>query len=105
MTEVHRPPRIERYLADPASTIKLQQPRGNALINLAVAALIVTALYFAREVLVPVALAVLFSFVLAPFVIRLQSWRVPRTLSVLGGVAVGFSDFFHPGGLLVSWGK
>ena len=102
MTEVHRPPRIERYLADPASTIKLQQPRGNALINLAVAALIVTALYFAREVLVPVALAVLFSFVLAPFVIRLQSWRVPRTLSVLVAVFVGFSIIFSLGGLMVS---
>src|SRR3984957_12275171 len=102
MTEVHRPPRIERYLADPASTIKLQQPRGNALINLAVAALIVTALYFAREVLVPVALAVLFSFVLAPFVIRLQSLRLPRTLSVLVAVFVGFSIIFSLGGLMVS---
>jgi predicted PurR-regulated permease PerM len=89
-------------LADPASTIKLQQPRGHALINLAVAALIVTALYFAREVLVPVALAVLFSFVLAPFVIRLQSWRVPRTLSVLVAVFVGFSIIFSLGGLMVS---
>ena len=89
-------------MADTAPTIKLQQPRGHALINLAVAALIVTALYFAREVLVPVALAVLFSFVLAPFVIRLQSWRVPRTLSVLVAVFVGFSIIFSLGGLMVS---
>ncbi|WP_291685132.1 AI-2E family transporter [Bradyrhizobium sp.] len=89
-------------MADTASPIKLQQPRGHALTNLAVAALIVTALYFAREVLVPVALAVLFSFVLAPFVIRLQSWRVPRTLSVLIAVFVGFSIIFSMGGLMVS---
>jgi predicted PurR-regulated permease PerM len=90
-------------LADTAPTlIKLQQPPGNALINLAVAALIVTALYFAREILVPVALAVLFSFVLAPFVIRLQSWRVPGTLSVLVAVFVGFSVIFSLGGLMVS---
>ena len=61
-----------------------------------------TALYFAREVLVPVALAVLFSFVLAPFVIRLQSWRFPRTLSVLLAVFVGFSIIFGLGGLIVS---
>jgi predicted PurR-regulated permease PerM len=80
----------------------LQQPKGTALINLAVAGLIVTALYFAREILVPVALAVLFSFVLAPFVIRLQSWRVPRTLSVLVAVFVGFSIIFSLGGLMVS---
>ena len=89
-------------LADTASLIKLQPPRGNALVNLAVAGLIVTGLYFAREVLVPVALAVLFSFVLAPFVIRLQSWRVPRRLSVLVAVFVGFSIIFSLGGLMVS---
>jgi predicted PurR-regulated permease PerM len=89
-------------LADVASTIKLKQPPGTALINLAFAALIVTVLYFAREVLVPVALAVLFSFVLAPFVIRLQSLRFPRTLSVLVAVFVGFSIIFSLGGLMVS---
>jgi predicted PurR-regulated permease PerM len=89
-------------LADTASPIKLKHPPGTALINLAVTALIVTALYFAREVLVPVALAVLFSFVLAPFVVRLQSWRVPRTLSVLVAVSVGFSIIFSLGGLMVS---
>ena len=88
-------------MADIAS-IKLKQPPGTALINLAFTALIVTALYFAREVLVPVALAVLFSFVLAPFVIRLQSWRFPRTLSVLVAVFVGFSIIFSLGGLMVS---
>jgi predicted PurR-regulated permease PerM len=89
-------------LADPAPPIKLRQPAGTALINLAVAALIITALYFGREILVPVALAVLFSFVLAPFVIRLQSWRVPRTVSVLAAVFVGFSIIFSLGGLMVS---
>ena len=89
-------------MPDTVPPIKLLRPRGNALINLAVAALIVSALYFAREVLVPVALAVLFSFVLAPFVIRLQSWRVPRTLSVLFAVFVGFSIIFSLGGLMVS---
>jgi predicted PurR-regulated permease PerM len=35
----------------------------------------VAALYFGREVLVPIALALLLSFVLAPLVRRLQSWR------------------------------
>ena len=44
----------------------------------------------------------LFSFVLAPFVIRLQSWRVPRRLSVLVAVFVGFSIIFSLGGLMVS---
>ena len=82
--------------------IELQRSKGTALINLAVAGLIVTGLYFAREILVPIALAVLFSFVLAPFVIRLQSWRIPRRLSVLVAVFVGFSIIFSLGGLMVS---
>ena len=89
-------------LAETVPPIELQRPKGTALINLAVAGLIVTALYFAREILVPVALAVLFSFVLAPAVIRLQSWRVPRRLSVLVAVFVGFSIIFSLGGLMVS---
>jgi len=70
--------------------------------NLGVATLIVNGLYFGREILVPVALAVLFSFVLAPFVIRLQSWRIPRTLSVLIAVFIGFAIIFSLGGLMVS---
>jgi predicted PurR-regulated permease PerM len=82
--------------------IRLTQRRGTTLINLAVAALIIAALYFGREIFVPVALAVLLSFVLAPFVIRMQSWRVPRTPSVLVVVFVGFSIIFSLGGLMVS---
>ena len=44
----------------------------------------------------------LFSFVLAPFVIRLQSWRVPRRLAVLLAVFVGFSIKVSLGGRMVS---
>jgi predicted PurR-regulated permease PerM len=72
------------------------------LINLAVAALIVTGLYFGREILVPVVLAILLSFVLSPFVTRLQSWRIPRIVSVLFVVLIGFSIIFSLGGLMVS---
>ena len=82
--------------------IKLTQHRGTTLINMAVAALIIAALYFGREIFVPVALAVLLSFVLAPFVMRLHSWRVPRTASVLVVVFIGFSIIFSLGGLMVS---
>src|SRR6201981_2023747 len=69
---------------------------------MAVAALIIAALYLGREIFVPVALAVLLSFVLAPFVIRLHYWRVPRTVSVLVVVFIGFSIIFSLGGLMVS---
>ena len=63
--------------------IKLTQPRGTILINMGVAALIIAGLYFGREIFVPVALAVLLSFVLAPFVRRLQALRLPRVAAVL----------------------
>ena len=42
-------------------------------------------LYLAKEVLIPLALAILFSFLLAPAVRRLERWlwRIPATLSVV----------------------
>src|SRR5262245_396350 len=82
--------------------IRLRQPRGTVLTNMAVAALIIAALYFGRELFVPVALAVLLSFVLAPFVMLLHSWRIPRTASVLVVVFLGFSIIFSLGGLMIT---
>jgi predicted PurR-regulated permease PerM len=82
--------------------IRLAQPRGTVLTNMAVAALIIAALHFGREIFVPFALAVLLSFVLAPFVMRLRVWRIPRTISVLVVVFIGFSIIFSLGGLMVS---
>src|SRR5580698_9087880 len=82
--------------------IKLRQPRGTTLINMGVAALIITGLYFGREIFVPVALAVLLSFVLAPFVSRLQSLRLPRVAAVVAVVILGFAVIFSLGGLMVT---
>src|SRR5579885_410180 len=45
--------------------------------------LLVGALYLAREVLIPLALAILFSFLLAPAVRRLEHWRVKRALATV----------------------
>ncbi|WP_035983378.1 AI-2E family transporter [Bradyrhizobium sp. STM 3843] len=82
--------------------VKLTQRRGTVLTNMAVAAMIIAGLYFGREIFVPLALAVLLSFALAPLVIRLHSWRVPRTASVIIVVFFGFSIIFSLGGLMVS---
>jgi predicted PurR-regulated permease PerM len=43
-------------------------PAGLAFSNVMIGAFVVAILYFAREILVPIALAVLLSFVLAPLV-------------------------------------
>jgi predicted PurR-regulated permease PerM len=89
-------------LPEMPALVGLVQRPATTLINLAVAALIVTGLYFGREILVPVVLAILLSFVLSPFVTRLQSWRIPRIVSVLFVVLIGFSIIFSLGGLMVS---
>ncbi len=57
-------------------------------------AIVIGALYFARDVFVPLALAVLLSFVLAPMTSRLQRWRLGRVTSVLVVVTVAFLALF-----------
>jgi predicted PurR-regulated permease PerM len=76
--------------------------QGSALTALLFAAVVVTSLYFGREVLVPIALAVLLSFVLAPLVRLLEGWYVPRGLAVILVVLVAFVAIFSLGGLMVS---
>jgi predicted PurR-regulated permease PerM len=70
-------------------------PAGLAFTNFIILAIVVAALYFTRDILVPIALAVLLSFLLAPLVRLLQRWRLPRSLAVmcavLGALAVALS--------------
>ena len=56
------------------------------MINMGVAALIIAGLYFGREIFVPVALAVLLSFVLAPFVSGAVAELVGIEVGVVSGV-------------------
>jgi predicted PurR-regulated permease PerM len=66
-------------------------PAGLASSNLFVGAVIISALYFARELLVPIALAVLLSFVLAPLVRFLQRLKMPRSVAILGAVTIAMT--------------
>lgn len=66
------------------------------------AALLITALYFGREIFVPIALAILLSFVLGPPVGLLQRARVPRGLAVVGVVLLAFSIIFGLGTLIAN---
>lgn len=63
-------------------------PAGLAFGNFVVIAIVVAALYFSREILVPIALAVLLSFVLVPLVKQLQRWRFPRAMAVIVAVVM-----------------
>src|SRR5215213_3832639 len=58
--------------------------------------LAVAVLYFGREFFIPLALAILISFLLAPLVLRLERWRMGRITSV---VAVTLLAFTLIGGL------
>lgn len=93
------PPDVPRPPEDPAGE---RSPRlsGPALAHLAttlgylrvasgflVAAVIICGLYFGRDILVPLALAILLAFVLDPVVTRLKRWGLPRVPAVILVVA------------------
>jgi predicted PurR-regulated permease PerM len=75
---------------------------GSALTTVLLVVVVIAALYFAREVLVPIALAVLLSFVLAPLVRLLRSWYLPRSVGVILSVFMAFAVIFSLGALMVS---
>ncbi|HEX5446128.1 MAG TPA: AI-2E family transporter [Pirellulales bacterium] len=51
----------------------------------------IAALYVAKQILLPFALAVFLSFLLAPLVSRLERWKFPRVAAVLVAVALAFA--------------
>ena len=75
---------------------------SGGLTTVLLAVVVVAALYFGRDVLVPVALAVLLSFVLAPLVRLLQLWYIPRTLAVITVVLIAFAAILGAGALVVA---
>ncbi|HYZ32050.1 MAG TPA: AI-2E family transporter, partial [Crenalkalicoccus sp.] len=64
---------------------------GSALATLQVGLIVVAILYFARDLLIPLVLAVLLSFVLAPLARLLRRAGLPRVAGVLLAVLVGFA--------------
>ena len=65
--------------------------RARATDTVIIVTAIVAGLYFGRDVLVPIALAVLLSFVLAPVVIALTRLHLGKVASVLATVIVAFA--------------
>jgi predicted PurR-regulated permease PerM len=74
----------------------------SAMATAVLAVIIVTMLYFGREIIIPIAMAILLSFVLAPLVGLLQRIRVPRGLAVVSVVIFAFAVIFATGSLLAS---
>jgi predicted PurR-regulated permease PerM len=92
----------DNVMSDFARSSRISPPASPALPTILVVVVVVAALYFAREVLVPIALALLLSFVLAPLVRILRNWYVPRALGVVVTVIVAFTVIFGLGALMVS---
>jgi predicted PurR-regulated permease PerM len=74
----------------------------SAVATAILAVIIISMLYFGRDIFVPVALAILLSFVLAPLVGILQHIHVPRGLAVVSVVILAFSLIFAMGSLLAT---
>jgi len=89
-TDMARDGRIDREGAGTGVT-PAQVPGVSGLLGLAVGVVVIAGLYFAQDVLIPITLAVLLSFVLSPIVAGLRRLRVPRglaiALAVLGALA------------------
>ncbi len=69
-------------------------------LGLVSAAVIITALYFGRDILMPLALAALLGFMLDPAVNRLKRWGLPRTVSVVAVMLVTVGALIFAGFLL-----
>ncbi|MFC7053520.1 AI-2E family transporter [Hansschlegelia quercus] len=72
----------------------LDSPLVRAASAAIVGTVVVAILYVGRDVLIPIALALLLSFVLAPLVGRARKLRVPRTPAVISVVLLAFVLLF-----------
>ena len=63
----------------------------NPTATIALTTFVIGALYFGREMFIPLALAVLLSFALSPIVVALRRFRVPRAPAVLLVVILAFT--------------
>jgi predicted PurR-regulated permease PerM len=84
----------------PIFTASSSEARTATLQGLSIAAIVITGLYVGREVLLPLALAILLSFVLTPMLLFLRRLKVPRVLGVAIVVTCAFAVIFALGWLM-----
>lgn len=70
------------------NSLKETEPSQPLALRLLAAAVVLAALYFGRELLVPLALATLLAFVLAPLTGRIRRLGTPRAVAVAAVVAI-----------------
>jgi predicted PurR-regulated permease PerM len=84
----------------PTVVAPAETPGLTGLLTLAVAVVVVAGLYLGRTVLIPITLAVLLSFLLAPIVNLLRRLYLGRVLSVLVAVVLAVGIILALGGLI-----
>ena len=84
----------------PTVVAPAETPGLSGLLTLAVAVVVVAGLYLGRTVLIPITLAVLLSFLLAPIVNLLRRIHFGRVLSVLVAVMLALGVIVALGGLI-----
>ncbi len=77
-------------------------PTMQGLITLAVGVTVVAGLYFAREVLIPITLAILLSFLVAPLADLLWRLRLGHVVSVFLAVMMSVSVMVVLGGVIAT---
>ena len=78
---------------DPPAT-----PSYQTLTGLGVGVTVIAALYFGKDILLPITVAVLLSFVLSPLVGTLRRLRIPRAVAVVFSVGLCARDYWWRGG-------
>lgn len=84
----------------PAKVQPPATPSASGLATLAVAIVVIVALYLGKEVFIPLVLAVLLSFVLGPVVNLLRRIRVPRIPAILVTVVLALAVLLGVGGVI-----
>jgi predicted PurR-regulated permease PerM len=75
-------------------------PRTTSVLTLAITVVVIAGLYFGRSVLIPITLAVLLSFLLAPLVELLHRIRLPDFVAALLSVIMALGVVLGLGGLI-----
>lgn len=75
---------------------------GHRLVSLATFVLVVAVLSWGKDVILPIALASLITFLLTPVVVRLHRWGLPKPLAIISSVLIAFSVITTVGGI-VAW--
>lgn len=97
-------------MADPSSRRRppaaevpaAEVPNIGTLIAIVVAVVTIAALYFAKDVLIPITLAILLSFVLTPIVELLRKIWIPRAVAVILSVLLALGVIFIIGTIIAA---